>query len=432
MYVFFRSRTLGYDVYPEDYFLPNFPWQQYGGLWICDDARFARSDPMNALTAQALRRITGECASPDTSSSYSPTSPFTTGGFHHMPAANTHIKDAACTQLPSYIPSYDGSASEYLRSPQSNGSSPVLNMGGCSFALPQPGSTRPSLSLLTDVGRKYPGFPTPLSPTISAKDLYPSPTPATGSRTATPRPLSPAVRSVSPMSIDGSEMCGPSQRCYSHSYDHYASSMGLIDAIIAQDKAYLNHLRSPPTSPPGPLGAPGSLSPKTTMLKSMLINQIHQPPPGFNTQDSNYSPSSSYTTVPSIPIANGTETSTPSPLSPTGTILSYTSSRPPSSGLLGVRALSETDVAQYRFWSPCGRRGCAFGCSSIGEGEREAARRLFKDVSQGWDGDEGREEEDRGFSGGEEAKKSIWAGRQLVSDWNGFLRGCEREGVARF
>jgi hypothetical protein len=86
-------------------------------------------------------------------------------------------------------------------------------------------------------------------------------------------------------------------------------------------------------------------------------------------------------------------------------------------------------VAEYRFWSPCGRRGCAFGCSSVGEGEREAAKRLFREETCVWEGnggnsgDEGREEE---------VKKSVWAGRRLVSDWNGFLRRCEREGVARY
>lgn len=63
VYAFFRARTLGYDVYPEDHFLQNFPWQLYGGLWSCDDARFARAEPMNALTALALRQITSEGSS---------------------------------------------------------------------------------------------------------------------------------------------------------------------------------------------------------------------------------------------------------------------------------------------------------------------------------------------------------------------------------
>jgi hypothetical protein len=430
VYAFFRSRTLGYDVYPEDYFLPNFPWQQYGGLWICDDARFARSDPMNALTAQALRRITGEGASPNISSDNSPNSAFTASGFHHMPTANTHIRDGACNQLPPYIPSYDGSVGEYVSPPQSNGSSPIFNMGGFSTALPQPGSTQPNLSLLTEVGRKYPGFPTPLSPTPSAKESYPSPACATASRTGIPRLLSPAFRSVSPMSIDGSEMCGPSRRCYSHGYSHYASSMGFIDSVIAQDKACPSNLRSPSPSPSSPQS---SFSPKSSMSKNMFANQIHYPGLALTTNSNyttlSYSTSPTSPTSPTIIIANGTETSTPSPLSPTGTILSYTSSRPPSSGLLGIRPLSEPDVAEYRFWSPCGRRGCAFGCSSVGEGEREAAKRLFREETCIWEGNGGNSG-DEGMK--EEAKKSVWAGRQLVSDWSGFLRRCEREGVARY
>jgi hypothetical protein len=385
---------------------------------------------MNALTAQALRRITGECASPSTSSSYSPTSSCTSAGFHHMHAANAH-RNEVCTQPPLYIPSYDGSVGENIESFRGNGSSPIFNMGGLSVTLPRPELARPSLSLLTDVGRMYPGFPTPLSPTISAKDLFPSPAYVIGSRAATPRPLSPAVRSVSPMSIDGSEMCGPSRRCYSHGYDHYASSIDLIDGVIAQDKAYPNSLCLPQSSPRDRLGSPGCLSPKTTMLKSMFANQIIQPPPDPTPYNSKYT-SSSYTTSPSIPIANGTETSTPSPLSPTGTILSYISSRPPSSGLLGIRPLSETDVAQYRFWSPCGRRGCAFGCSSLEKGEQAAARRLFRDISEGWEENEGLAEQNQGVVSADEVNKSVWAGRQLVSDWNGFLRGCEREGVATF
>lgn len=32
----------------------------------------------------------------------------------------------------------------------------------------------------------------------------------------------------------------------------------------------------------------------------------------------------------------------------------------------------------------------------------------------------------------EEFKTSSWAGRRLVTDWNQFLKSCEREGVARF
>jgi hypothetical protein len=86
----------------------------------------------------------------------------------------------------------------------------------------------------------------------------------------------------------------------------------------------------------------------------------------------------------SIPIADGLETETLSPLSSTGTLLSYTSNRTVDSGLLAVKPLSEIQVAEYRFWRPCGRRKgmCVFGCGEEGEGERSAGRRLFREVSK--------------------------------------------------
>jgi hypothetical protein len=104
VYAFFRARTLGYDVYPEDYFLRNFPWQQYGGLWSCDDARFARAEPMNALTALALRRITSEGSASGSSNSNSPTSPtsfFTNSSFQHMPAEDVYIHGEVTDHLSS-------------------------------------------------------------------------------------------------------------------------------------------------------------------------------------------------------------------------------------------------------------------------------------------------------------------------------------------
>jgi hypothetical protein len=67
------------------------------------------------------------------------------------------------------------------------------------------------------------------------------------------------------------------------------------------------------------------------------------------------------------------------------------------SGLLGLNALSEAQVAEYRFWRPCGRRVCAFGCGGGSEGEAYAARRLFRDVEDVVPGDgEGEEDEDEG------------------------------------
>ncbi|KAL5119049.1 hypothetical protein ACEQ8H_002973 [Pleosporales sp. CAS-2024a] len=384
VYAFFRSRTLGYDVYPEDYFLPNFPWQQYGGLWVCDEARFARSESMNPSDAQILRRITSQGAM--ASWAGSPTLAFTNGGFHGHEMNSRTMDDPR----PCFVPSFDGAAS-----------SPTFNIGSLNAALSQPEAERPKLSLLTDIGRKYPGFPTPLSPTLSAKELFPSPD------SDLPRSLSPAVRSVSPMSIDGSEMCGPSHRCASHGYDHYASNMGLIDDILLSQ-----------TPPPTPI--------------SLLLphaNMHHQSPP-------------------TIQIANGTESSLTSPLTTTGTMLSYTSHRRPmSSGLLGLPPLNEAKVAEYRFWTSCGRRACAFGCAAGTQGEREAGKRLFRGVSadQGEEGNvvvsmrgaegEGHDDDGRGNLDREKGvRKSEWAGRRYVGSgkgWEGFLKGCEREGVAR-
>ena len=326
---------------------------------------------MNPIDAQTLRRITSEGSSPRTSSRNSPLSPFTDGGFHG------HGINAKILHEPQ-IPSLDGTTSIYL-------SGPVFNMGSIDN-ISRPDPLRPQLALLTDIGRKYPGFPTPLSPTPSAKELFPSPD----------SPRSVAIRSISPMSMDGSTMCGPSRRCQSHGYEHYAS-MGLIDNIL-----------SPSTRSPSVMS-----SPRTNMSRF-------------------YSP-------PAIEIANGTETSLTSPLTSTGTILSYTSHRPISSGLLALKPLDEAQTAEYRFWTSCGRRACAFGCGSGNEGERQAGKRLFREADdvdggaclrgdgEGGDGDVADKKEER---------KSEWAGRRYVggggNGWEGFLKGCEREGVAQF
>jgi hypothetical protein len=350
-------------------------------------------------------------------------------------------------------------------------------MGSLSAALPQPQAMRPHLSLLTDVGRKYPGFPTPLSPTISAREQFPSLAYEAGSRAATPRALSPAVRSVSPMSIDGSEMCGPSRRCESHGYDHYAS-MGLIDKVLSSpsnrdacrtpsaSSRSITGFASPPTSPSR------CVSPRTAMLKKMAVKQgfqelspkspDHGPSLEFHPSARNInaypaSPPASIRSFssathshppapPSIQIANGVESEAVSPIDPSGTILFYTSNRSVDSGLLGVRPLSEPQVAEYRFWRPCGRRICAFGCGGAHVGETAAAKRLFKQVEDvipeaEEEGDDGAPEYALGLDGAcdesfnDDAGKSstsTWAGRRLVTNWNQFLSGCEREGIAAF
>ena len=502
MYAFFRSRTLGYDVYPEDYFLQNFPWQQYGGLWICDEARFARAEPMNALAAQALRRMTSDGASSrsSNSNSNSPTSPFTSSSFQHLPAANAHMRAEVHGRLPSFISCLDGTTSGLPNPVPLTRSGPVFNMGGLCAPLPQPEAVRPHLSLLTDVGRKYPGFPTPLSPTPSAKHLFPSPASNAGSELATPRVTTPALRSASPMSIDGSEMCGPSRRCQSHGYQHYASQMGLIDSVLSgnnykSDVLGPSPIRSPPRAPStsspsitratSPTSPSRCISPRTAMLKNMAgkqalqdlsHNPIRYPAPELQLHPSSinaypHSVSSSVRSLsprptpqlrapapPSIQISNGIETNATSPIDPSGTMLLYTSNRSVDSGLLGVRPLSETQVAEYRFWRPCGRRICAFGCGGVHEGEWAAAKRLFQDVEEVKPEDEGysaaQDDHGKGFEacgtfgldgefednmtvdegyGSEDLKfsKSIWAGRRMVTDWNQFLGSCEREGVAR-
>ncbi|KAF1829679.1 DUF1671-domain-containing protein [Decorospora gaudefroyi] len=494
VYAFFRARTLGYDVYPEDYFLRNFPWQQYGGLWSCDEARFARAEPMSALTALALRRITSEGSTVGSSNSNSPTSPisfFTNSAFQHKPAADSHMQGEANDHVPSWVGLLDGAANGFVSSCQYGGSVPVFNMGALSAALPQPKGMKPHLSLLTDVGRKYPGFPTPLSPTTYAKELHPSPASAGASRIAMPRALSPAVRSVSPMSIDGSEMCGPSRRCVSHGYDQYASTMGLIDNVLSgppscgasstrlASSQNITGLVSPPMSPSR------CVSPRTAMLKKMASKQGFQelspksmtdPGPRLQLHPSTRNASASANAYPASPpasirsfsstsrslppvppsihIANGVESEATSPIDPSGTMLFYTSNRSVDSGLLGVRPLSEPHVAEYRFWRPCGRRICAFGCGGAHAGETAAAKRLFREVEEvipeEEDQDEGDYEGKGGFEYGldgqsenslvdesygdpeEKYTTSTWAGRRLVTDWNQFLSGCEREGIARF
>lgn len=63
-------------------------------------------------------------------------------------------------------------------------------------------------------------------------------------------------------------------------------------------------------------------------------------------------------------------------------MLKYTSKRGVDSGLLALKPLSEAQVAEYRFWRPCGRRSCAFGCGGESEGENRAARRLFRSAEE--------------------------------------------------
>ena len=123
-------------------------------------------------------------------------------------------------------------------------------------------------------------------------------------------------------------------------------------------------------------------------------------------------------------------------------MLLYTSRRTIGSGLLGVRPLSENQVAEYRFWRPCGRRTCAIGCGRAHAGEWAAAKRLFREAEdvETWgeavceDGGDAHDHLEKGFEKGvckaDVVQPSTWAGQQMVTNWGQFLMGCEREGVA--
>ena len=132
---------------------------------------------------------------------------------------------------------------------------------------------------------------------------------------------------------------------------------------------------------------------------------------------------------PSIQIANGTEFEIESPISPTGTMLAYTSNRAVGSGLLATPALGEPQVAEYRFWVPCGRRVCGFGCGGVHEGESAAAKKLFRDVesvteSEGYARSEEGEGLEQVASGVE--KEEVRSTRP-VQEWRRFLMSRERD-----
>jgi hypothetical protein len=376
------------------------------------------------------------------------------------------MRGVARSQHPSSPHSFDSSISSSLDSIQYRGSGTPFEVQGTQPSLSHPAATKPQLTLLTDKGRRYPGFPTPLSPTLSAKGLFPSPTSESESWAMSSRATSPALRSMSPMSLDGSEMCGPSRRCNSHGYEHYASQMGLIDGIISQNSINPGLISPPSTPPSGTLSHAILISPRSAMStnhsrKHSSANPqslapglqyhpctVNAPGTAANTHvhreqvTSALFPntlSSSQAQAPAIQIANGTEVELESPYSSTGTILSYTSNRTVESGLLAVPPLSEPRVAEYRFWVPCGRKTCTFGCGFAHEGEAAASKRLFKEIEEVKvrDGDVGTIEDCdfSGFEGREREIKGTGAGytqSQVSMDWAQFLKNREREGIAPF
>ena len=152
------------------------------------------------------------------------------------------------------------------------------------------------------------------------------------------------------MSIDGSDMCGFA-RC------------GTYFQTIDVNNPFASPESGDSLSPIGP---------RTAMLHPVLKKQTFQ---NLAQKPQNYNPRC---VVTAMPCAGGVETCGVSPISSTGTMLSYTGGRKVDSGLLVVKPLAEAQVTEYRFWQTCGRHACPFGCGRSGEGELEAGRRLFR------------------------------------------------------
>ncbi|KAF2106812.1 hypothetical protein BDV96DRAFT_327080 [Lophiotrema nucula] len=366
-------------------------------------------------------------------------------------------------------------------SPPDEAIDPVLNMIGMHPAQTQTkaASALPALSLRTDLKRSSPGYPV-YSPTEDAKFWFPSPVSMAGSGAPTPR-------ANTLMSIDGSSMCGPSRRCNSHNYEHYGrdadshclSDAGSSDRSVdglpwvspgrGHSPSHAQRGASPARSTSTTSLSPASpISPRAAMMKNMFKKQafqdsspFHKPgesPPGVQRFDgradsnipvnsmsytyydgattfacpndgTHWAPASptdsSQSTAPplSLCIATGTEYYTPSPIWPYGHMMWYFSNRPTDSGFLAVPPLTEAQVAEYRFWRPCGKRSCAFGCGGANEGEMAAAKRLFRDevVVQ--------EEPELGEEHEEEEKK-VEKPRMSREDYIKMFRNRSRDGVA--
>jgi hypothetical protein len=189
---------------------------------------------VSPFVAQALRRITSEGAS-TVSTDSSRTNTFTASShsdsFHQPQFSTSHglpkgdLKPYASlmSSLDAFLPNWIG-----LR-PNRGGMDldPVLDMLGMHTNASETETTptkrkHAQLSLLTDLGRRYPGYPSALSPTFDAKQLFPSPGSEAGSGFATPRattPVSSAIKSMnptSPMSIGSPSMSGPSDSFSAH------------------------------------------------------------------------------------------------------------------------------------------------------------------------------------------------------------------------
>lgn len=333
---------------------------------------------MNPRIAQALRQVTGEGASTglscDNSMQSSPGS-LVLGSFCRSPCGSHGSCGNAAGPNSSCAECVDGSKCEISMGLNSDPVEPVLDMIGMHPAQSQRwnGRQQPTLSLQIPQ-KKFPGYPSPSSPTPDAKIWFPSPSSNCGSAPPTPR-----VRS--PMDIDGFRLNGHHIHSPRSASISSASPMSPTCAISPRSamvknmcsKQALHNMGHHPSLHPFNSNSSASTIVGATSKSSRHATHLPSTPvSSFNSQSS-FGPSPSW-----VPIANGVETSDMSPFSPSGTVLRYTSNRAPESGLLALRPLSEPQVAEYRFWRPCGKRGCAFGCGQKDEGEIAAAKRLFR------------------------------------------------------
>lgn len=300
---------------------------------------------MNPLTAAALRRLTGEGS--------------VTQSRHDSGYSSSNLSPNLGA-----IRSQTGSRRVSWMSPLdcTSAVAPSLDQHEIGPVLSLTGMNPLAQSLPTPHRRKWQGYPSPVSPTPSARNLYP--TPPSDKHYGSPR---------SHMSSDDSVVCGFSHRRFSHNNQGFD-----IDRppshVYHPSLSTSIHIPISPLSSDDPLSP---ISPKTAMLRAMYQKQVfesltHNP----TTHGPRWGPAASTHTADKCGNSNSSQ-------SPAGTMMSYyTSERGMVDSLLAVKPLSEAQVAEYRFWQACGRRSCPFGCGESQEGEASARERLFRDVEE--------------------------------------------------
>jgi hypothetical protein len=249
---------------------------------------------MDPLIAQELRRITGEGTSPPTSA-ISATSGGSSGSGlpnHSVNQLSTNIESmhsAASSRVASLHSNFDGVHGSAQVRPDASPMVPVLNMIGMhTQQVPETKGRKPVLYLQVPQGKRYPGYPTPVSPTTRAMQLYPSPATEASNSFTTPQ-------AGSPMSIESPEIGGPWGYHESHGFEHnidkFAPHSGCSNGgntgspqrsttSTGQNIEYVNHAkvggmslafprRSPsPATTISPTSPPRVKSPRNAMLKS--------------------------------------------------------------------------------------------------------------------------------------------------------------------